>query len=70
MHLCSICFLLPRSSTETLTDFRKNAYKGLADHQNKTGTIYQKTMPIYDSFFKIMKGKMLAIKNQVKLKPD
>ena len=40
----------------------------LADHQNKTGTIHQKTVPIYDNFMKIMKGKMLAIKDQVKLK--
>ena len=42
----------------------------LADHQNKTGTIHQKTVPIYDNVMKIMKGKMLAIKDQVKLKPD
>ena len=27
-------------------------------------------MPIYDSFMKIMKGKTLSIKDQVKLKPD
>ena len=27
-------------------------------------------MPVYDNFMKIMKGKMLAIKDQVQLKPD
>ena len=27
-------------------------------------------MPIYDNSMKIMKGKMLAIKDQVKLKPE
>ena len=43
--------------------------KDFADHQNKPGTIHQKTMPIYDNFMKIIKGKMLAIKDQVKLKP-
>ena len=30
----------------------------------------KKTVPIYDSFMKIMRGKMLAIKDQVKLKLD
>ena len=56
--------------SEPLTGFSKNAHKRLADHQNKTGTIHQKAMPIYDSFMKIMKGKMLAVKDQVQLKPD
>ena len=56
--------------SEHLTGFSKNAHKRLADHQNKTGTIHQKTMPIYDNFMKTMKGKMLAIKDQVQLKPD
>ena len=56
--------------SEPLTGFSKNAHKRLADHQNKTGTIHQKTVPIYDNFMKIMKGKMLAIKDQVKLKLD
>ena len=56
--------------SETLIGFSKNVNKRLADHQNKTGTIHQKTMPIYDNFMKIMKSKMLAIKDQVKLKPD
>ena len=27
-------------------------------------------MPIYDNFIKVMKSKMLAIKEQIKLKPD
>ena len=54
--------------SEHLTGFSKNAHKRLADHQNKTGTIQQKTMPIYDNFMKIMKGKVLPIKDQVKLK--
>ena len=27
-------------------------------------------MPIYDNFMKILKGKMLAIRDQVMLKPD
>ena len=56
--------------SEPLTGFSKNAHIRLADHQNKAGTIHQKTMPIYDNFMKIMKGKMLVIKDQVKLKPD
>ena len=55
--------------SEPLTSFSKNAHKRLADHQNKSGTIQQKTAPIYDNFMKIMKGKVLAIKDQVKLKP-
>ena len=55
--------------SEPLTGFSKNAHKRLADHQNKSGTIQQKTAPIYDNFMKIMKGKVLAIKDQVKLKP-
>ena len=46
-----------------LTGFGKNAHKRLADHQNKTGTIHQKTVPIYNNFMKIMKCKMLAIKD-------
>ena len=49
--------------SELLTGFGKNAHKRLAGHQNKTGTIHQKTVPIYDNFMKIMKGKMLAIKD-------
>ena len=56
--------------SEPLIGFSKSANKRLADHQNKTGTIHRKTMPIYDNFMKIMKSKMLAIKDQVKLKPD
>ena len=48
----------------------KNEYKRLADDQKKTGTIHQKTVPIYDNFMKILKGKMLAIRDQVMLKPD
>ena len=56
--------------SEPLTGFSKNAHKTLADHQNKSGTIHPKTVPIYDNFMKILKGKMLAIKDQVKLKPD
>ena len=56
--------------SEPLTGFSKNAHKSLADQQNKTGIIHQKNMPIYDNFMKIMKGKMLAIKDQVQLKPD
>ena len=55
--------------SEPLTGFSKNAHKTLADHQNKSGTIHPKTVPIYDNFMKILKGKMLAIKDQVKLKP-
>ena len=56
--------------SEHLTGFSENAYKRLAVHQNKTGTIHEKTAPIYDNFRKIMKGKMLTIKYQVKFKPD
>ena len=56
--------------SEPLTGSSKIAHKMLADHQNKTGTIHQKTISIYESFMKIMKGKMLAVKGQVKLKPD
>ena len=29
--------------SEPLTGFSKNAYKTLADHENKTGTIHQKS---------------------------
>ena len=79
-----MCFVSPGSSkwyyhgitmtknlySEPLTVFSKNAHKRLADHQNKTSTIHQKTMPTYDNFMKIMKGKLLAIKDQLKLKPD
>ena len=57
-------------SSEPLTGFSKKAYKRLADHQNKTGTVHQKTVPIYQNFMKIIRGKILAIKDQVKLKPD
>ena len=53
-----------------MTGFSKNAHKRLADHQNKTGTIHHKTSKIYNSFMKIMKRKMSAVKDQVKLKPD
>ena len=56
--------------SEPLNGFSKNAHKTLADHQNKIGTIHQRTVPIYDNFMKRMKGRMLAIKDQVKLKPD
>ena len=56
--------------SESLAGFSKNVHKRLADHQNKSGIIHQKTVPIYDNFMNIMKGKMLAIKDQVKLKPD
>ena len=55
-------------SSEPLIGFGKNTHKRLADHQNKTGTIHQKPIPIYKNFMKIMKCKMLAIKDQ--LKPD
>ena len=48
---------------EPLTGFSKNAHKRWADHQNKTGTIHQRTVPIYDNFMKIMSGKILAIKD-------
>ena len=56
--------------SEPLTGFSKNAHKRLADHQNNTRPIHQKSMPVYDNFMKIMKGKMLAITDQVRLKPD
>ena len=56
--------------SEPLTGFSKNAHKRLADHQNETGTIHQKTVPIYDNFMKTMNGKKLTIKDQVKLKSD
>ena len=55
-------------SSEPLTGFSKNSYKRLADHQNKI--VHQKAVPIYHNFTKIFEGKMLAIKGQVKLKPD
>ena len=55
-------------SSEPLIGFGKNTHKRLADHQNKTGTIHHKPIPIYKNFMKIMKCKMLAIKDQ--LKPD
>ena len=55
-------------SSEPLTGYSKNSYKRLADHQNKT--VHQKAVPIYHNFTKIFEGKMLAIKGQVKLKPD
>ena len=55
--------------SKPLTGFNKNAHKRLADHQNKTSIIHQKTVSIYDNFMKIMKGKMLGIKDQVKVKP-
>ena len=48
----------------------KNTHKRLADHQNKNGTIHQKTISLYDNFMKVLKGEMLAVKDQVKLKPD
>ena len=47
--------------SEPSTGFSKNPHKRLADHQNKTGTIHQKTMLIHDSFMKIMKSKMLDL---------
>ena len=56
--------------SEPLTGFIENAHKRLADHQKKTVTIRQKPVPIYDNFIKIMKGQMLAIKDQANLKPD
>ena len=56
--------------SDPFTGFSKKAHKRIADPQNKIGTIHQKTVPIYDNFMKRMKGKMLAIKGQVKLKPD
>ena len=56
--------------SEPLTGLGKNVHKSLADHQNKAGSIHQKTVPVYDNFMKIMSGKMLAIKDKVKLKPD
>ena len=45
-------------------------HERLADHQNKTGTIHQKNIPISGTSMKIMKGRILAIKEQVKLKLD
>ena len=62
--------MIKNLSSEPLTGFSKNAYKRLADHQNKTGTVHQKTVPIYQNFMKTIRGKILAIKDQVKLKPD
>ena len=53
-----------------LTGFSKNAHKRLAHHQKKTGTTHQKTVPIYDNFLKIIKGKMLPIKDQGRIKSD
>ena len=46
--------------SEPLTDYSKNEHKRLADHQKKTGTIHQKTVPIYDNFMKILKGKNVS----------
>ena len=43
---------------EPLTGFSRNAHKRLADHQNKTDNIHQKTMPIYHNFMKIINGKI------------
>ena len=50
--------MIKNLSSEPLTGFCKNAYKRLADHQNKTGTVHQKTVPIYHNFMKITKGKI------------
>ena len=65
-----MCFVLPRSTkwqcydkklySEPLTGFSKNAHERLADHQNETRTIHQNTVPIYDSFMKIMKVKNVS----------
>ena len=46
--------------SEPLTGFSKNAHERLADHQNETRTIHQNTVPIYDSFMKIMKVKNVS----------
>ena len=46
--------------SESLTGFSKNAHERLADHQNETRTIHQNTVPIYDSFMKIMKVKNVS----------
>ena len=54
--------------SEPLTGFNKNAHKRLADHQKKLA-LFTKKLSSYDNFMKIMKGEMLAIKDQVKLKP-
>ena len=32
--------------------------------------LFTRKLPIYDNFMKILKGKILAIKDQVKFKPD
>ena len=56
--------------SERFTGFNKVAYERLADHQNKTGTIHQKNIPISGTSVEIMKGRILAIKEQVKLKLD
>ena len=66
-----MCFVyndVPNHNTMTkilysLTGFSKNAHQRLADHQNKCGTNHQKTLPTYYNFMKIMKSKMLAIKD-------
>ena len=42
----------------------------IVSHQNKTGTIHHENILISDTFMKIMKGAILAIEDQVRLKPD
>ena len=56
--------------SEPFAGLSKNIHKRLADHQNKNGTIHQKTISLYDNFMKVLKGEMLAIKDQVKFKLD
>ena len=56
--------------SEHFTVFNKIAHERLADHQNKTGTIHHKNILISDTFTKIMKGAILGIEDQVRLKPD
>ena len=56
--------------SERFTGFNKVAYERLADQQNKTGTIHQNNIPISGTSMKIMKSRISAIKEQVKLKLD
>ena len=58
------------SYSERFTGFNKVAYERLADQQNKTGTIHQNNIPISGTSMKIMKSRISAIKEQVKLKLD
>ena len=58
------------SYSERFTGFNKVACERLADQQNKTGTIHQNNIPISGTSMKIMKSRISAIKEQVKLKLD